>query len=416
MKRRWSRALLFVLLMGLAITFAVSAQNQQSQSGAQPAQTTTQTQQSLILKTLIAAFDSGDSATKLQVIKRAQAQPAEQMAPLYSHALDFFVSNAPQVTGDVNLYQAAIDTANSIVKSGTSAELTQLWSLFQSVRDNTLRIALLNDLGALGKGDAQTVANINSWIEREALSSQGGARPDQQVIQAAVDNLGKIADSSSLSTFLHVVLAQISDPLTTSAEKGLFAIKGDIVPLAVSAIQRLGISQWDAATTFFLTAADASASVRQGVASGILALTVDYRTADTNQQLQLRNLRSELARFLTQHPTKDAAAALVRNFAQTVQEFDRNLTTRDRLLESIASLGASDSEAAAQRLSDFMNLLNTYTQNDRTYDMQVVLAVIDNLKSLGYQVAYQTIYYATLLKYPAPVLQAANDALGALQK
>jgi len=413
MKRRWNRALLFALLMSLAVTFVVSAQNQ---SSTQAAQTTTQTQQSLVLKTLISAFDSGDNATKRQVMQRAQAQPAGQMAPLYSHALDFFVSNAPQVTGDVNLYQAAIEMANSIAKSGTSADLSQLWNLFQSVPDNTLRIALLNDFGTLGKGDAQTVVNINSWIEREALSAQAGARPDQQVVQAAVDNLSRIADASSFATFLHVILAQISDPLSAAAQKGMFAIKGDTASLAVSAIQRLDISQWDPAATFFLTAADSSESVRQAVAAGVLGLALDYRTADIDQQLQLRNLRSELVRFLTQHPVTAAAPALVRNFSQTVQEFDRGVTTRDRLLESIASLGASNSEAAAQRLSDFMNLLNTYTQNDRSHDMQVVLAVITALKSLGYQVAYQPLYFATLLKYPAPVLQAANDALGSMQK
>jgi len=413
MKRRWNRALLFALLMSLAVTFVVSAQNQ---SSTQAAQTTTQTQQSLVLKTLISAFDSGDNATKRQVMQRAQAQPAGQMAPLYSHALDFFVSNAPQVTGDVNLYQAAIEMANSIAKSGTSADLSQLWNLFQSVRDNTLRIALLNDFGTLGKGDAQTVVNVNSWIEREALSAQAGARPDQQVVQAAVDNLSRIADASSFATFLHVILAQISDPLSAASQKGMFAIKGDTASLAVSAIQRLDISQWDPAATFFLTAADSSESVRQAVAAGVLGLALDHRTADIDQQLQLRNLRSELVRFLTQHPVTAAAPALVRNFSQTVQEFDRGVTTRDRLLESIASLGASNSEAAAQRLSDFMNLLNTYTQNDRSHDMQVVLAVITALKSLGYQVAYQPLYFATLLKYPAPVLQAANDALGSLQK
>ncbi len=391
----------------LVLPLSVFAQNQ----------STTQNQQSSpVLNALLTAFDRGDTTTKLQVLKRAQSQPAQQMIPLYSHALDYAVSNAPQVSTDNSLNEVALLTVRQIKTAGSAAELSQLWSLFQAVPDNTIRIAILDDIGTYGKGDKQTVANLNGWIEDRALSSQGGATTDRQVVLAAVVNLSNIADSSSFPAFLHVILAQLSTQITDAAQKGMFGIQGDIGSLAVSSIERLNLSEWNAAVSYLLQSSPADGATKGKIAEGVLAHAVEFRITDAAQQTAMRTVRGQLVSYLTQHPEKGAVEPLIRNFNLTVQEFGDNRTTWDRLLESIASLGATGAEAAAKRLSDYLNLLNTYTENDRQYDTRVVLAVINNIKILGYQVAYQTVYYASLLKYPDSVLHAAESTLSSLQK
>ncbi|WP_455382229.1 hypothetical protein [Salinispira pacifica] len=398
-------------ILSLFLILAAAAVYSQT---SQPSTTSPQT--SPILSTLTAAFDRGDVNTKLQVMQRAAAQPADQMAPLYSHALDYVVDNAPDVKTNDTLYQIALTDVRGLAKAGDKSVLSQLWHLFLSVNDNTLRIAILDAVGELGKGDAQTVVNLNAWIQDTALSSQGGARPDQQVILSAVQNLAKIADSTSYPVFLHVILAQVSDTITAAAAKGLQGLSGDAAAASVDAMRHLDPAQWSYAAQYLLSSDQLDDATKSKFAAGVLGLAVDFKSSSAEQQLTLRNVRAILVRYLTQHPTPEAANPLVKNFNLTVQEFDTGRTTRDRLLESIAALGASGSDQAAARLSDYLNLLNTYTENDRSYDTQVVLAVINNLKTLGKQVAYQPLFYATLLKYPQRVLQAAQDALSALQK
>ncbi len=396
MKR--TRTLALLMFLAAAAVFAQSSQS------------------SPILSTLTAAFDRGDVDTKLQVMQRATAQPADQMAPLYAHALDFVVNNAADVKTNSSLNQIALIDVRNLAKAGDKSVLVQLWHLFLSVDDNSLRIADLDALGALGSGDAQTVVNLNGWIQDTALGSQGGARPDLQVVRAAVENLSKIANETSFPIFLHVIVAQLSQPITDAAAKGLLGIKGDTAALAVSALDHMDISQWTYATQYLFSDAQIDDATRSKIAAGVLNLAVNYRTADEQALVTLKDTRASLVRYLTQHPVANAAGPLVQNFNLTVQEFDTGRTTRDRLLEAIAALGASNSDQAAARLSDYLNLLNTYTENDRSYDTQVILAVINNLKTLAKQVAYQPLYYATLLKYPERVLQAAQDALGVLQK
>ncbi len=394
------------------VAAALYAQTEQAQSTpSAPA-----VQPSPILTTLTSAFDRGDSQTKLQVMKRADSQPAGQMVPLYVHALDFVVNNGPEVKTDTALNQIALLTVRNLAKAGQASVLEQLWHLFVSVDDNTIRIETLNAIGALGKGYTQTVVNLNGWIQGTALSAQSGVRPDLEVVYAAAANLAKIAEESSFPVFLHVILAQLSNPITAAAENGLFGIKGDTAALAVSAVGHLDLSQWSYAAQYFFSSSKTDAATKTKIGAGVLTLAVAFRTADEQQSVMLRDVRAALVRNLTQYPGPEAVDALVRNFNLTVQEFDAGRTTRDRLLESIASLGASGADPAAARLSDFLNVLNTYTERDRSYDTQVVLAVINNLKILGKQLAYQSVYYATLLKYPSRVLQAAQDALGALQK
>ncbi len=226
------------------------------------------------------------------------------------------------------------------------------------------------------------------------MSSQGGATTDRQVVLAAVVNFSNIADSSSFPAFLHVILAQLSTQITDAAQKGMFGIQGDIGSLAVSSIERLNLSEWNAAVSYLLQSSPADGATKGKIAEGVLAHAVEFRITDAAQQTAMRTVRGQLVSYLTQHPEKAAVEPLIRNFNLTVQEFGDNRTTWDRLLESIASLGATGAEAAAKRLSDYLNLLNTYTENDRQYDTRVVLAVINNIKILGYQVAYQTVYYA----------------------
>jgi hypothetical protein len=73
-------------------------------------------------------------------------------------------------------------------------------------------------------------------------------------------------------------------------------------------------------------------------------------------------------------------------------------------------------EAAAQRLTEYLELLNTYTENDRSPDAQVMLSVVRNLERLGQSLAYDTLFYASMLDYPRRVRSAIDSAMDTLSE
>jgi HEAT repeat protein len=140
-------------------------------------------------------------------------------------------------------------------------------------------------------------------------------------------------------------------------------------------------------------------------------------TTRTGTDLEaLRQLRFRAARALQDIPYEPAAISLVRHLNLTFQDYERGVVAKTWLLEAIAALGSTGSETAAVRLADFLDLLNSFTEDDRPYDMQVTLAVVTNLERLGFAVAYDSLFYVTLLDYPQSVKDAARSAMDAVSQ
>ncbi|MCK5007173.1 MAG: hypothetical protein KAR73_07275, partial [Spirochaetales bacterium] len=74
-------------------------------------------------------------------------------------------------------------------------------------------------------------------------------------------------------------------------------------------------------------------------------------------------------------------------------------------------LGAMGTHEAAVRLTQYLVLLNSYTERLREFDNIIVLAVIENLGSLGDKTAFDDLLYAQYLSYSSEIKKAARDAL-----
>ena len=70
---------------------------------------------------------------------------------------------------------------------------------------------------------------------------------------------------------------------------------------------------------------------------------------------------------------------------------------------------------AAVRLTQYLVLLNSYTEKGQGYDEQIALAVVSNLGKLGDKAAFDDLIYATYLNYSAQVKKAARQALESLK-
>jgi HEAT repeat protein len=238
--------------------------------------------------------------------------------------------------------------------------------------------------------------------------------PDLQVLNVAAETLGELGDASSFPVLLDVQLVQISDPITDTARVAMKGLPGDYVEIAIQTTNRRTISNQLSALEYFLDDPDLSDEEQAEVATGVMSQAVRTSTRDVTENQALREVRFRAAQELIDVPYEAAADSLIRHFNLTFQSYDRGIITKTWVLEAIAALGSTGNDAAAARLTQFLDLLNSYTENSRPYDAQITLAVVTNLERLGDLGSYDALFYVTMLDYPQRVKDAARSALNAV--
>ena len=102
---------------------------------------------------------------------------------------------------------------------------------------------------------------------------------------------------------------------------------------------------------------------------------------------------------------------LVKHFDSTVFELEQGLCRKVNLIEAIDALGNSGTHDAAVRLTLYLEVLNSYTENGQIVDEQLILSVIRNLGELGDNTAFDYLLYTGYLNYSGTVQRAAREAL-----
>ncbi len=366
------------------------------------------------LQAYVDRFEESTPEIKLQILETADLLPVEELGPLYTQAIQFVLTSSDQIESDIVIRDIALFATEKIGEAGYAPATSSLWTLFVEYDDNTSRILILDVLGQIGSGDAELILDLNGWVQAQTNLYRGGVLPDQQVFRSSLVALGRLADQSSFPVLLDVQLAQISDAITNEARESFLALPGDYVGEATQTINDRAVANRLPALNYFLSDDTVSAEQGMQIAAGVLAEAVREVLRDPNAIEAQRQLRYRANQAMIETPAPDAVETLVRHFNLTFSDYDRGRTTRTWVLESIAALGTTGTERAAQRLTQFLDLLNVYTENDRPYDTQIMLATITNLERLGYVLAYDAIFYVTLLDYPQRVKEAAVSALDAV--
>ena len=374
-------------------------------------------QQSSTLQTYLDAFESGSPDVKLQVMRRAQEEPAEEMGPLYLEAAEFLENNAGQVENSGAMREMAQITAVGVRESGNVQALEALRRVFESYREPDMRVGILRTLGAVGGDDDDTITWLHDWVSVRNNLQVGGARPNTQVVRAAIDAMARISDETFFEPLLAAALAQYSANITTAAREAMYALEGDIVQLAAQSIGNRSPEEKLQALEFLMDEDELTAEQKSAIAAAAIrdALATETRRRSTKDTL--RDVRFLAVEVISENEYSEATDAMISHFNQTFLEFDRGQVTRARVLDAIAGLGTLGTEAAAERLSRLLELLNGYTENDRPYDTRIVMATIRNLEQLGYPVAYNPLFYTSILEgYPSQVQTAAEEAMAAIQQ
>ncbi len=364
------------------------------------------------LETFQASFASSNLQTKLEILRAADDDDPATFGPLYGQALSFAVSNADSLSSEPLLREIALVAVNRIAAGRYESAVNDLWRLFRSYEETTGRIQILNVLGDLASANEQTIDFMNAWVDTQNNLTIAGTRVDFQVLTAAVESLGRIGSASSFEAVLDVILVQYPDFVTETALTSLGSLDGEPLELATDVIISKSVSEKRAPFLFlmesdFLQDADKLELARRTLANALL-----LRPQELVEQEEARQVRFAAADVLRAGEYAEAAGEVIRHFNETVLEYDRDRIPKSRLLEAIATLGAMGTPEAATRLTDYLELLNTFTEIDRPYDTQVLLAVITNLAILDSPGSYNALFFTTLLEnYPRRVRDAAREAM-----
>jgi hypothetical protein len=303
-----------------------------------------------------------------------------------------------------------------VVETGHSQAAREIWQLFRNYQDTQARVQLLQALATVDGEQQQMLPTLNDWVAARHNLKRSGSTIDDRVLMAALRTLGRYGDPSSFNLILEAVLLQYSDNVTSAARGALMEIEGEMVRLASQAIRGRDAADKLPALDFFLASDSLDDDQQSEIALAAMRNALSTDPVDQPSQEALRQLRYTASSQLRRTGYADATEAMIEHFNRTYRSYDRGRVRKTWVLEAVAGLGAMGTEAAAGRLADFLDLINTITENDRPFDTQITLAVIRNLNDLGYPIAYNALFYVTLLDYPSRVQEAAQEAMSNLAR
>jgi hypothetical protein len=263
----------------------------------------------------------------------------------------------------------------------------------------------------VGTGDADIVANLNRYVDALNVLSSSGKAPEGAVIAACLQALGKLGDPSSFPVLFSAVHLGYSDQITAIARDALFAIKGDFAALLLGVIEDRPLPEKKLALQMALDSDKLTDDKKAQLAELALDIGLHSSAPDAAGKVMLRDIRFLAAAGLGARKWSHATPNILEHFDMTIGEFDKGLVDRNRLLDAMNVLGAMSTHDAAVRLTQFLVLVNSYTEKGKAYDDQIVFTVIANLGALGDKVAFDDLMYTQYLAYSTIVKKAARAAL-----
>jgi hypothetical protein len=369
-----------------------------------------------LLDTFRRNFAIASLDVKIQIIQDAAGgKSATAMGPLFQQAVDFVIDNANLMPTDARFNQLAGIAAEQIGVVGFVSGRDSLWKLFQAGYDTQTLAKAATALGVVGAGDAETIANLNRYVDSQNSLFASGKAPDTPVIVACLQALGRLGDPSSFPVLFSAMNAGYGDKITAIAKDALLAVKGDFRQLLTGVIKDRPLPEKKLALQMALESDKLTDDQKSQVAEFALDIGLHSSASDPAGKALLRDIRYIAAAGLGVRKYSHAAAFMIEHLDLAIGEFDRGLVDRNHLLDAIANLGAMTTHEAAVRLTQFLVLINSYTEKGKTYDDQVVFAMLQNLGDLGDKVAFDDLMYTQYLDYSSAVKKAARAALDKLK-
>jgi HEAT repeat protein len=369
-----------------------------------------------ILDTFKRNFAIASLDVKIQILQdAASGKTASAMGPLFQQAVDFVTDNASLIPTDARFNQLAGIGAQQIGVVGYAAGKDSLWKLFQVTQDSQTLALAAAALGAVGTGDADTIANLNRYVDTQNNLFASGKTPDLAITAACFKSLGSLGDPSSFPVLFSAMNLGYPDQVAAIAKDALLSVKGDFKEMLLGVIKGRPLPEKKLALQMATDSDKLTDEQKAQVAEVALDIGLHSGAPDAAGKGVLRDIRFQAAAALGARKWSHAIGLLVEHLDMSIGEFDKGLVDRNHLLDAIGNLGATNTHDAAVRLTQLLVLINSYTEKGKAYDDPVVFAVLQNLGALGDKVAFDDLMYTQYLNYSTGVKKAARTALDKLK-
>ena len=333
------------------------------------------------------------------------------MGSLYHLAVDHVIENSSALQTDNQMQQLILIASEQLRKEEFRDARYSLWRLFTVVREPIVQISLLNTLGVVGSGDAKISRNIGDWVAGQNSLYLAGQNPDPRVVATAVSALGALKDEVAFQVIFSVKELQYSETVSVLALQSLLALNGSLQENLTKVIESGNVQEKLGALNLALSSDNLEETQKAEVAEKALEVGIYTTVAEPVDRKDLRDLRRTAMKALGDREWSKATPLAIGHFGMSLLDYDRGTVTKDYFLEAIEGLGGMGTHAAAERLTLFLELINSYTEHGRVYDEQVVLTVLSNLNKLGDKIAFANLSYTQYLNYSDTVKQAAENAI-----
>jgi hypothetical protein len=353
---------------------------------------------------------------KIQILQdAASGKAASEMGPLFQQALDFVADNTSLIPTDARFNQLAAIAAEQIGVVNYTAGRDSVWKLFSCTADTQALSKAAAALGIVGAGDPDTVLNLNRWVDTQNSIFASGKTPDLAVVVACFKALGSIGDPSSFPVLFSAMNIGYPDQVASVAKEALLSIKGDFREMLSGIIKARPLPEKKLALQMALDSDKLTDDQKASVAQMALDIGLHSSSSDAEGKAMLRDIRYAAAAALGARKWTQASSLMIEHLDMSIGEFDKGLVDRNHLLDAIGEVGSMATHESAVRLTQYLVLINSYTEKGKAYDDQIVFAVLTNLGALGDKVAFDDLMYTQYLNYSTGVKKAARAALDKLK-
>jgi hypothetical protein len=361
-------------------------------------------------------FTRGSLSTKVRVLQDSLDYENTDMGPLYIQSLDFIMNNYWMLRSDTIGRELMFFTIRLLSAEKVSESAEELWEFFNSVEDAELRVALMNAVGNTAGDKSEIIHGINNWLRNYNVRFKAGNPVDEKLVAETVAALGKLGDPTSFPIVFATGTIGYSEAVNTSASEALGKIDGYFTDHIIHVIQASAPKEKIAALKAAFGQDNLGREDKASIARVGLDIGLYSESRGEEEETALRELRYEAVRELTELDWAGEADNLIKHFDYTLFEFEQGLCPKTNLIEAIEALGSAGTHDAAVRLTLYLEVLNSYTENGQTVDEQIILEVITNLGELGDSTAFDYLLYTGYLNYSSAVQRAAREALENLKK
>ena len=356
-------------------------------------------------------------------------------------------SAPPVIRNPYEILQAALDNAesmNSEADPDTAKQILDavreigredqetvpeiLWQVFDAFINSEIRTEIVNTAVSIEGGD-KLEAKLGDLLVRQGDFAQ---RVDYPLLRDLVDILGRTGTPESYLPLFKTLTLPYDEEFLLEVEDTLISIasaghsrnaRNDLYPFLVNIILDDPGKNSTSAHTFD----EKLAALRLGARGNVLTPFEKGALAEAALRAGMehsgdpdsgRALRLEAAKMIREMKWVFAVRVALNYYAFAETAFYSAETPqleKDEYVEAIYCLSAMNDAEAARVLSLRLGLLNSVMEFSGAWDVDIMLAMIKALGSLGYKSAFDNLNHIGLLAYPDTIKKSALDAVKRLQ-